>query len=1242
MNTGNKNWTNTSLFHKSPWALNYINPRSSNDIPTSDLDTKPDGYFNRTVAINGCKNPTNTTNTGRATSTTSDIPSGPSRVRPVSFSLPKRSCVLLHQSAAVFIQTGRGKQDGPTAQDRMKTLDQQLKSPSPADVDAVCVDHCHTVNPCCENSKTGTQHPEPAEKGPSGLPGSGAQAPSCDSKPTVPEITGGSGAQSSLCDENGTPAQVGSDCQNGTDLNLNSQITEQISERVNSDSIQKVPEVEIHQQQLSLPQEETDLFCPNTNEPKSSVSGVLTENKECPGFPQTKEAASFTSNPKTSPSALPNRPKEPFCRVMSRDGRRVLLWPTEMVNYTRTSPSVSYSVNPLLYDFRAHNKAKERSAEKKEGLEEGRERIKPSVIKQPDCQQRHPDTEGGSEVKIDEREEEAAGGQGGNPVQVVDHCDGSDKTLDCSGCRDESALKLVPVSAECNHAPAPSLLKAVGRRRRSRGGVRRGERRKGRRKRRGKMERKESERGRRVSPLFVNQMFEEGGEEKLRREGNIKEEKKDKELLSRSTGGREKKMRGEERRIRRDQSERERPGRNDEKRGELLSNLPVNRCNRCNQLCVQVKREASQHQSQQSDSEWGQGLRKPLCRGAACNSVISPVPESVMETPCCPAITPDPAGGDKGTGVMQGNMQAGKEEGQRDAEQRNPRRSEIRAAQQNTCKPPINGVAFPGRGAASSEETGLVLNAHTDAARDAAVPRVPASSGEAACSQRQTTPAGRSDAVMPQSPCCPTQHADKLRMRPPCVDMTLRSLSETLQRARTAKRKGGSPEPATSRKRRRRGRRQTKPFVSVWTQNEERSEAGFQSDLSLIEDCKEATSTGDIFLIHGTKSSECEETFSCDTADNPENYCCCHDSRGCANDCSQFNFDPCGGKVTPPGDCHTCSTHAQSTRRDETTDRDGTWESATSHDHSCHKHDAAHETSCQLHEADPRVELHSLTETLSTDPSVCSTDHLYQSTNKQESASCKPDDTFDQNTVSDDQTVSQCSIQAETLSDSGSDSSSCRGLDAHGGQCGGLTANHSNTSSRNQAEHVLMRERREEERIPEMQRQEEEEKRRLERRRVKEKQEEWEKEWVRRKEKEMELEQLFSEKRQCYPHHLPSQCIPLHAPLLLPPSLSSPSSFSFHHTFIQHHLSLLPPLSHLPVSSYPHLLPSFSSHLSPLALSPPPAPLPPPPPLPHSFYASSPIPLLDAPGPFPLAAAFHHPPLYPPPSPAVLPLQVLF
>ncbi|XP_075036586.1 zinc finger protein 804A [Mixophyes fleayi] len=47
------------------------------------------------------------------------------------------------------------------------------------------------------------------------------------------------------------------------------------------------------------------------------------------------------------------RPNEAFHPVQSRDGSKVLQWPSEMMKYTYTQPSVSYSCNPLRFDFRS-------------------------------------------------------------------------------------------------------------------------------------------------------------------------------------------------------------------------------------------------------------------------------------------------------------------------------------------------------------------------------------------------------------------------------------------------------------------------------------------------------------------------------------------------------------------------------------------------------------------------------------------------------------------------------------------------------------------------------------------------------------------------------------------------------------------------------------------------------------------------------------------------------------------------
>ncbi|KAJ8255374.1 hypothetical protein GJAV_G00204170 [Gymnothorax javanicus] len=47
------------------------------------------------------------------------------------------------------------------------------------------------------------------------------------------------------------------------------------------------------------------------------------------------------------------KPSQPFCSVLSKDGSTVLQWPSEMLSFTRAVPSLSFSCNPLYFDFRA-------------------------------------------------------------------------------------------------------------------------------------------------------------------------------------------------------------------------------------------------------------------------------------------------------------------------------------------------------------------------------------------------------------------------------------------------------------------------------------------------------------------------------------------------------------------------------------------------------------------------------------------------------------------------------------------------------------------------------------------------------------------------------------------------------------------------------------------------------------------------------------------------------------------------
>ncbi|XP_029377702.1 uncharacterized protein LOC115055815 [Echeneis naucrates] len=1309
-------YPNTSYFNKISWAHNNLkNPVTPKNISTTPpYGTANASIFNKTTVTTPAAALTNVTstsiNSSRAVSGASEVQSVPSRVRPVSFSLPKRSCVLLHQSAAVFIQAGRGsglsgKHDG--LQERTKDLgvkvaDQQLKS-------AVSADHFDTGNQCSVDSKTALQHSEvgatvSTELGTRGLSGTGAQFSLCNHNGIRVEdsVISGNGAQHSLCNDNGSGAQVSSE--SGTEANLYSnggmpgQIYDSVSTIVaeTSVSIDSVAEVckNVNNRISAIDptQEFKDQLCPATNQPQKSIPGVLNKTKE------TKESNLAPSNwTKESTSFAPNRPKEPFCRVLSRDGNRVLLWPSEMVRHTKTSPTISYSVNPLLYDFRAHNRAKEEGEDKKGGLEEVRERIKPSVIKQPNSEQRQDDMEGGREVKIHERKEGDEGRQAGNPMELVAHCSGSNAVLDRSGCHDESALKFVPISTECHLAPTLGLQKK-GRRRRRRGGVRRGMRKRGKRKR-GETNRKDSERGRKmISSISVNKEFEE----RLKRESTEKEERREKGLLSnlaahRLVGGKEKRMRGEERRIRGYQTEQERAGRNDEKRGELLSNRPVNLCNRCNQLCLQVKREAGQHQSQQSASGWGQGLRKLRCRGVACNSVISPVTDSGIDAPRCPAITTNHAQNDNETGEMHENTQARRKEGQGDEEQRYLRKMATKAvqdAEENTCNLEIRSVSFPCLDVAHEPEIGLVPGPHRKAAGDPAISLVPSPFRETACSQRQTKPAGCGHPVLGPAPCCSAQQTETetVRITSVCADMSLPgdAISKEVM-SKTAKtfgkRKGKLPEAeATPRKKRRRGRRKRR-LASVL---QKKACVGLTSDLGAnyishthdlaeaeklnskearelsndvkTSDCSPEDENMDCHFLGGTRDCLSPNAngdgvaFSRNTADKLDDSCCCGGRKGSAvQECSQFGFGSSGGKQKMESstqksltDCHACNTThdhcgCNKTDKDLSPHHVHSLESAKEADATCNimgtpkDNDSltcstsdTHIDHCQCtneHAQNENVSAHCdsskitvFCEESAAQRYACNTaDSCYGfcicKTNDACNHNCVYNDTNDKSGSSEEDKT-QLQDHNQHLPGSAIDYL----ISKHVTDCVIVDAN----SGKNVAEDVSLlsvhTKQRVEERV-------EEEEKRMEMMKVKEKQGEWEKEWVRRKEKEKEekererrkevdSEHLYPEKRPCFPRSLPPPpCIPLHTPLLLPPSLSSSSSssFSFHHTIIQHHLSLLPPPPHLPVPSYPQLLPSFSPHLCPLALNPPHAPPPPPPPVPPPFYTSSPISLLDAP-----------------------------
>ncbi|XP_034041315.1 uncharacterized protein LOC117523815 [Thalassophryne amazonica] len=1297
--------SDTSLFSKSinnldqdhtskiSWSKGYLSKTSSpSAISTSAIN---DTIFDQTTMTDISKNTTSNITINHIRASASGAHFVPGRIRPVSFSLPKRSCLLLHQSAAVFIQAGKssgltGKKQGVTERAKEvedKVSEQQLKSLGSPEVELKNQWQAETGNHQRTAAELPAHHSEAGpnmaiDKRTGAPPQPGAQDPPCnhDMIRVEDSVIRVNTAQVSLHNGHCTGTQDGNERKTETQPYLNREFPVQPS---SSNSVGPEPEVEFHKDVGN--QRELD---PNTGNHFTQPEEIVSANTSLPQTSNISEPKEPLIQTQHSPmsktdtganSLVPSHPKEPFCQVVSRDGSRVLLWPSEMISYTQTSPSISYSVNPLLYDFRAHNKAKEGDNGKKGRLEDGSESKNAAVIKQAKCKQRQEEMEGGQEVMIDEREEDE-GEEAGIFTEAVPRSSSSNVVVES----DESAQKLIPISAAFHLAQMlGSGLQKNGkkkrkRRRKRRRGMRRGMRKRGRRKRGVAVERKDPEKEKRTS-FCVNQKCEVRAGERLRgkmkREGSEKDEMGENGLLSnlvvhRLVGGKEKRMRGEERRISGDQTEQDRAERNDKGRRELLSNLPVNRCN---QLCLQVNREASRHQSSQSAAGWDQGLKKPLCRGSACNSVISPVPKSVTETPRCPAITSDPAHNDSEAAEAHNHTRAGTDEGHRDEERLNLNTPEITAVEndrQKVCKLAIRGSTFPCRDPACECEIHLALTPHPETADDPAGSHVSAPFRETVWSQRQILPTGY--------------------RKPACGGMSPPGNVISESGATSGKRKRGPTDTgAAQRKKCKRRTRQMKTGVHDLTMTKMLNHSSLRTQLS------GSAALATAFRVNSNDTETCSD--GCCTRSSPQgevdNNCTncalayrtklphnATDKQGTftLNDIGD-TFSNCGDST--PDDyskeihngnddfCYnesTCDASEQDNVHDNLCSNEGDDDAcdncsanrSVQFSQICHATDNPVEkrvncrsklcTVCSNDQNRDQCRCHNVLASKglsggcggehcaccsgnSSDTSKRScTNMKVHSHNGEHKAQCDVQKEIQPSDLAPDFNICSSDINHCRNGVCDTDSDRCNYV-ADCNNCGD-DSDKSPRSGKEASPHIDAGN-------------ETEETEQSERETADHRRGEWEKEWVRRKEekqRELDLEHLYPEKRLCF---LPPPCIPVHAPLLLPPPLSSSSSFSFRHTIVQHHLSLLPPPSHLSMPSYPHLLPSFSTHLAPLSASLTPAPPPPPPPPP--FYSSLAIRFPDAPGSYPLATAFHHvqshrPCLYRQPYPTVLPLPVLF
>ncbi|XP_051998047.1 zinc finger protein 804A isoform X1 [Xyrauchen texanus] len=254
-----------------------------------------------------------------------------------SFSFPKKASVKLESSAAVFCES---MEEGSMEQSRR----QRLKVP-PVELDLPGSPTEEKVLNCEEAFyHTGTQQGKHFQKiGSAGSQESsdmsvGRESPSSNASDLCALLVYSEDVPSPYVPLVSTsPFHL-----NTADIVLDSKDSFEILKSSNAESKPETPE-EVTVEESSITQEGHTNF---SDPPVKSFTDVSPKNDSPPRRQVlVEDATSKTSSHFTKPS-------QPFFSVLSRDGNIIFQWPSEMVTFTRTEPSLSFSCNPLHFDFK--------------------------------------------------------------------------------------------------------------------------------------------------------------------------------------------------------------------------------------------------------------------------------------------------------------------------------------------------------------------------------------------------------------------------------------------------------------------------------------------------------------------------------------------------------------------------------------------------------------------------------------------------------------------------------------------------------------------------------------------------------------------------------------------------------------------------------------------------------------------------------------------------------------------------
>ncbi|XP_026708744.1 zinc finger protein 804A isoform X1 [Athene cunicularia] len=264
-----------------------------------------------------------------------------------SFAFPKKAAVKLESSAAVFYEYDETSMEhGFSRRSRFVPGACNLQSPSAAEI-VLCPEEKHNgFHPLVEKCIDTAEAPEAQEsKELASEENSVLESPVLTpavshSKQLVSSNMDGYGIDVSAADLPDQTLPVVADSAQVLPLDCSS-----YELRGNRALMQAVVE-----DCLSL----QDVAEENDKERNSDSSTTETEIKKLGAdvlLPSPSEGGS-SGAPQSKPDVR-KRACEPFVPVLSKHGSNILQWPSEMLIYTSTDPSISYSCNPLYFDFKS-------------------------------------------------------------------------------------------------------------------------------------------------------------------------------------------------------------------------------------------------------------------------------------------------------------------------------------------------------------------------------------------------------------------------------------------------------------------------------------------------------------------------------------------------------------------------------------------------------------------------------------------------------------------------------------------------------------------------------------------------------------------------------------------------------------------------------------------------------------------------------------------------------------------------